>query len=365
MRVREITNHLESIASLEYQEDYDNSGLIVGSHDQKVTKVLITLDCIEEVVNEAISKKCELIIAHHPIIFRGLKKINGKNYVERTILKAIKNDIAIYAIHTNLDNVDIGVNRKIAEKLGIKKTRLLQLKEGTLSKLVAFCPKEYSQIVLDALHKAGAGNIGNYSQCSFTGPGVGAFRPGEASDPFIGRKGGQVERVNEERIEVIINSKDEKAVLDALFESHPYEEVAYYLHRVDNKNQSVGAGMIGDLERDFDAYEFLNFVKDKMALKCFRHTSIIKNSIRKIAICGGSGSFLLSAAKREGADAFITSDFKYHEFFDAEEQLIILDIGHFESEVFTKDLVLEFLTQKFTNIALVLSEVDTNPVKYF
>jgi len=365
MRVREITNYLESIAPLEYQADYDNSGLIVGSSDQNITKVLITLDCIEEVVDEAITNKCELIIAHHPIIFRGLKKINGKNYVERTILKAIKNDIAIYAIHTNLDNVDIGVNRKIADKLGIKNARLLQPQSSILSKLVTFCPKGHSQMVLDALHIAGAGNIGNYTQCSFTSSGVGAFNPGEASDPFIGSKGGQDEKVNEDRIEVIINTKDERAVLKALFESHPYEEVAYYLHRVDNENQTVGAGMIGQLERDFDANEFLSFVMEKMELRCIRHTSLTKHAIRTIAICGGAGSVLLTAAKRAKADAFITADFKYHEFFDAEKQLVILDIGHYESEVFTKDLLLELLTQKFTNIALVLSEVDTNPVKYF
>lgn len=364
MRISEITDYLESIAPLEYQEDYDNSGLLIGDPDHEVTKVIITLDCIEEVIEEAIASNCQLIIAHHPIVFRGLKKITGRNYVEKTILKAIKNDIAIYAIHTNLDNVSNGVNSKIADKLGLLNRSLLQPKSGILSKLVTFCPKENTESILKALHKAGAGDIGNYSHCSFTNSGQGAFKPGEESNPSIGNKG-IVEKVNEDRIEVVLNSKDEGRILKALFEIHPYEEVAYYIHRVMNENQTVGAGMIGELERGLEPNEFLAYVKEKMSLECIRHTQLINRKIKKVAICGGAGSFLLSAAKRAKADVFITADFRYHEFFEAEGQLMILDIGHFESEVFTKDLLLEFLKQKFTNIALVLSEVDTNPVKYF
>jgi len=364
MRIGEITDYLESIAPLEYQEDYDNSGLIIGDSSLKVSKVLITLDCIEEVVDEAIARKCELIIAHHPVVFRGLKKITGKNYVEKTVIKAIKNDIAIYAIHTNLDNVGIGVNRKIADQLGLKNAAVLQRKSEVLSKLVTFCPRENTEELLEALHLAGAGDIGNYSDCSFKISGEGTFKPGRGSNPSIGRKG-LVEKVDEDRIELLLPSTNENKVLEALFDNHPYEEVAYYLNRISNTNRDIGAGMIGEFEQGIQANEFLSYVKEKMELEGLRHTEIINKKIKKVAICGGAGSSLLSAAKKAGADAFISSDFKYHEFFDAENQLMILDIGHYESEVFTKDLLLEFLKQKFTNIALVLSEVDTNPVKYF
>lgn len=364
MTIREITAYLETIAPLAYQEDYDNSGLIVGDPNRKVNKVLITLDTIEAVVDEAIDKKCELIIAHHPIVFRGLKKLNGKNYVERTVIKAIKNDIAIYAIHTNLDNVHTGVNRKIAEKLELQDTSILTPKKNTLSKLVAFCPKESTASVLDALHQAGAGAIGDYSHCGFKVSGECSFMPMKGANPYIGEEN-KLERVEEDRIEVQLGVHQEKAVLKALFSSHPYEEVAYYLNRVENENQTVGSGMVGNLKVPLAASDFLQYVKEKMELTSIRHTELISKQIKKVAVCGGAGSFLLGKAKQAQADAFITADFKYHEFFDAENRLMILDIGHYESEVFTKELLLEFLTEKFTNIAPVLSSVDTNPVRYF
>ena len=364
MRIREITEFLESIAPLSYQESYDNAGLIVGSPDQEVDKVLISLDAIESVVDEAISKKCQLIIAHHPIVFRGLKKINGKNYVERTVIKALKNDIAIYAIHTNLDNVHTGVNRKIGQKLGLKDLKILSPKRELLSKLVTYCPRENVDQVLKALHEAGAGAIGDYSHCSFTTVGHGQFKPLENADPHLG-KPDQLEAVEEMKIEVQLTEDIEREVLAALFKSHPYEEVAYFLTKVANENQTVGSGMVGTLTEPLEGDDFLDYVKEKMALHTIRYTKLPGRKIKKVALCGGAGSFLLGAARSAGADAFITADFKYHEFFDAEDRLTILDIGHYESEVFTKDLLSELLTGKFTNIAPVLSEVDTNPVRYF
>jgi dinuclear metal center YbgI/SA1388 family protein len=363
-KIKDITSYLEEIAPKAYQESYDNAGLITGNEQDVVTGALITLDCTEAVVQEAIEKKCNLIIAHHPIIFKGLKQITGKNYVERTIIKAIKNDIAIYAIHTNLDSVSNGVNKKIADKLSLKNLRILQQKSGTLHKLVTFCPKAHSKSVIEAIHKAGAGNIGNYDHCNFVTEGTGSFRPNEVAEPFIGMNG-VTESVTEDRIEVILPSHLKHKVLMALNSAHPYEEVAHYLSEISNQNQEVGAGMIGDLATEMDSNDFLKYLKDRMNLKVIRHTQPTKNKVKKIAICGGAGSFLLPAAIRQDADIFITGDFKYHEFFDAENHLMITDIGHYESEVFTKELIYDTISQKFAKFALNLSEINTNPISYF
>jgi len=326
--------------------------------------VLITLDSTEAVIDEAISKNCNLVIAHHPIVFKGLRRLTGKNYVERTIIKAIKNNIAIYAIHTNLDNVINGVNRRIANKLGLQNLKILQPKTSTLTKLVTYSPKANTQAVLAALHKAGAGNIGHYDQCSFTVEGAGTFRPNEHAAPHIGKRG-KSESVTEDRIEVILPTHLQHQILAALKDAHPYEEVSYYLSEISNKNQEVGAGIVGELSSPMRADDFLKYLKDKMELHTIRHTNPIHDKIQKIAICGGAGSFLLPSAIGSKADVFVTGDFKYHEFFDAENHLMIADIGHYESEVFTKELIYDILSEKFASFALNLSEINTNPISYF
>lgn len=363
-KIKDITDFLESIAPKAYQEDYDNAGLITGNSDWEVQGILCTLDCVESIIDEAIARKCNLIVAHHPIVFRGLKQLNGKNYVERTMVKAIKNDIAIYAIHTNLDNVHTGVNKKIADKLGLENTRILSPKPATLQKLEFFVPIDDTDKVLEALHKAGAGNIGNYSNCSFRIEGTGTFKPNDLANPSIGSSNEQ-EFVNENKVEIIFPAHLEGRILSALKKSHPYEEVAYYLHTIKNKNQEVGAGMIGELPSELDSQSFLQHLKESMELNTIKYTPLSDNKIKRVAICGGAGSFLLGAAKGAQADAFVTSDFKYHEFFDAEGEIMIADIGHYESEVFTKELLGAFIREKFANIATYLSEVNTNPVKYF
>ena len=363
MKVSEITEYLESIAPLSYQESYDNSGLLTGSRNQEVKGILITLDCTEEVVGEAISLNCNLIIAHHPIIFKGLKKLTGANYVERTIIKAIQNNISIYAIHTNLDNVHQGVNRKLAEKIGLKGLSILSPKNNTLSKLVTFIPKENTGIVLQAMHDAGAGQIGNYRNCSFRVEGTGSFMPDESANPYMGIRQNQ-EEVDEFRVEVIFPSHMGQKIINALKSTHPYEEVAYYLTTLTNENQEVGSGMIGDLDNPLEPLDFLQKVKKKLNLSVIRHTPLINEPIKKVAICGGAGSFLLPQVLQSGAQAFITADFKYHEFFDAENRLIIADIGHYESEVFTKELIGDILTEKFPTFALNFSKTITNPVRY-
>ncbi len=363
-KIKDIINYLETIAPLGYQENYDNAGLITGNKSKEVTGILLCLDALENVIEEAIQKNCNLVIAHHPIVFKGLKKINGNNYVERTIIKAIKNDIAIYASHTNLDNVLLGVNRKIADKIGLANLKILAPKAGTLQKLVTFIPEKNTSEVLSALHEAGAGQIGNYQNCSFRVAGTGTFEPNEAANPHIG-KNNQLEEVSENRIEVIFPATLGTAILQALKIAHPYEEVAYYLQNIENENQEVGAGMIGNLEAPMAAQDFMDFLKDRMQLACIRHTKITGKKIARVAVCGGAGSFLLPKALKAGADAYISADFKYHEFFDAENKLVIMDIGHYESEVFTKELIYEILSKKFTNIAVNFTEQVTNPISYY
>lgn len=361
--IRDIVFHLESIAPPSYQESYDNSGLLTGNPGQNVTGVLCTLDVTEAVVQEAIDANCNLIVAHHPIIFKGLKSLTGKNHVERTVIKAIKNDIAIYAIHTNLDHIHTGVNKRISDKIGLTNTRILSPKPSILMKLVTFVPSENADQVLQRLFEAGAGQIGDYSSCSFQLEGIGTFLPGREANPTIGDRG-SVSHVAEKRLEVMFPKYLKSPVIKALKNSHPYEEVAYYLHALENENQEVGAGMVGELESPMEETAFLAHLKQRMDLTVIKHTALRKKEIRTVAVCGGAGIFLLPDAKRAGADIFITSDIKYHEFFDAENQLIITDIGHYESEIHTKELILEILSQKFRNIALYLTKIVTNPITY-
>jgi dinuclear metal center YbgI/SA1388 family protein len=364
MKIKELTNHLEQFAPLNYQEDYDNCGLLVGDANAEIWNALVTLDVTLEVVEEAIVKNCNLIVAHHPLIFKGLKKLNGKNYIEKSVIKAIKNDIAIYAIHTNLDNVTNGVNFKIAEKLNLQQVSILKPKSGTLMKLTVFCPTENTPKLQNALYAAGAGEIGNYSNCSFKSAGIGSFKPNAAASPVIGQNN-KYEEVEENRLEVVFPAYLKDKILDAMRRNHMYEEVAYYLHQIENKNQEVGSGAIGTLPEAMSPTDFLAHLKKSMNLKVIRFTETESDTIKKVAVCGGVGSFLLSDAKNAGADAFVTADYKYHEFFDAENQIMIADIGHFESEVYTKDLIVEIISKKFTNFASYLSEIDTNPIKYY
>lgn len=363
-KISDIIYSLEAWAPKSYQESYDNSGLLTGNGADEVKAILISLDCTEAVVDEAIAKKANLIVAHHPIIFGGLKKLTGDNYIERTVIKAIKNNIAIYAIHTNLDNVHDGVNSMIAQKLGLQKAQILSPRSAVLSKLEFFVPEEHTNEVLKAIHLAGAGNIGNYDQCSFKVNGIGSFRPNEQANPTIGKQGKSTE-VKEDRVEVIFPTYLSSKVLKSLREAHPYEEVAHFLSSLTNENQEVGSGMIGTLPNPLSPEDFLTYLKDKMNLEMIKYTGFEGRTIQKIAVCGGAGSFLLKSAMAQGADAFVTSDFKYHEFFDGEGKTMIADIGHYESEVYTKDLIHGFLSENFTNIATYLSEVNTNPVKYF
>lgn len=367
-KIKDIISHLEDIAPLVYQESYDNSGLLVGDANQIVTQILVSLDCTEMVIDEAIKKGCNLIIAHHPIVFKGLKKITGSNYVERTILAAIKNDIAIYACHTNLDNIAGGVNFKIAEKLGLVDVKILAPKSEILKKITVFIPKEHTEMVCDAMFKAGAGKIGNYQNCSFLVEGTGSFMPLPNANPHIGQIN-KTEIVIENRVECIFPAYLENKIVSEMKLVHPYEEVAYYISVLENKNSEIGSGAVGVLKKQISILDFFTTIlKPQFGLQIIKHTENTElnqsKSELKIAVCGGSGVFLLSQAIRAGADVFITSDIKYHEFFDAENKIVLADIGHFESEQFTKEIFYAIITKKFTNIAVLLSETNTNPVKY-
>jgi dinuclear metal center YbgI/SA1388 family protein len=372
MKIRDITSYLETWAPLAYQESYDNAGLIVGDSATAITGILVTLDVTEAVVDEAIQKNCNLIVAHHPIVFRGLKKLNGRNYVERVVIKAIKNDIALYAAHTNLDNIAGGVSFKIAEKLGLQQVRILAPKSDVLMKLVTFVPnekedpkfREATQAVLDALYAAGVGQIGRYDHCSFRAEGTGTFRGDDESNPTLG-KAGEDTTAYENRIEAIFPAYLQNAVLAALRKVHPYEEVAYYLTSLTNENQEVGSGAAGELAETMGETGFLAYLKKQMNLSVLRHTALRGKPVQRVAVCGGAGGFLLKDAIRAGADVFITADYKYHEFFDADNRIIIMDIGHYESEVFTKDLIQQYLLKKIDTFAVILSEIDTNPVLYY
>ena len=363
MLIKNITNYLESWAPIRLQESYDNAGLLLGEKNDAINQAIITLDVTEEVIDEAIETKSDFIIAHHPFIFKGVKQIGHSHWIDKCIRKAIKHDIGIYAIHTNLDNVITGVNQKIAEKIGLQNTSILKPKSGSLSKLTVFVPTANKQQVLDAMYEAGAGTIGNYDHCSFQVEGTGTFRGNETSNPTIGRVG-KDEEVSETRLEVLVANHQLGAVLGAMNQAHPYEEVAHYIQPLSNVNQEVGSGMIGELSESMPSDKFLEVLKQRMDLQMIRHTNLVKPSIKKVALCGGSGSFLLNQAIAKNADVFITADFKYHDFFEANGDIIIADIGHYESEVFTKELILDALTKNFTKFAFRLSKADTNPIKY-
>jgi dinuclear metal center YbgI/SA1388 family protein len=364
MKIATIISYLESIAHPSLQESYDNTGLLTGNPNWDCSGIVISLDATEDVVNEALSKKCNLIVAHHPIIFSGLKTINGKNYVEKTIIASIKNDIAIYAIHTNLDNVLTGVNGKMTQLLGLMNCTVLVSKNNTLKKLFTFAPADKAEQVRNAIFTAGGGEIGNYSECSFNAAGTGTFRAGDNTNPYVGQKG-ERHYENEIKIEMIFPAYLESGIISAMKSAHPYEEVAYDIINLSNQHPSTGSGVIGELKEALDEKDFLGLLKKIFKTPVIKHTQLIGRPAKKIALCGGAGSFLINNAIAAGADFYITADIKYHEFFDANGRLVIADIGHYESEQFTIDLLQEVLEQKFRTFAVLKTTVITNPVKYF
>ena len=365
MQISAMLSFLEALAPPAYQESYDNAGLITGSGSWECSGVLTTLDATEEVVKEAIGRGCNLIVAHHPILFRGLKRLNGANYIERAVIAAVKGDVAIYAIHTNLDNVvSGGVNGRIAERLGIVGGRPLQPLEGVLQKLFCFVPVDHLEAVRSAIFSAGAGHIGRYSECGFAVEGAGTFMAGEGTQPFVGQQGSR-HTEKEARLEVVVPVHLSAKVVKAMIDAHPYEEVAYDLVSLANTRKELGSGLIGELKEEMTEIAFLDRIRAVFGLAVVRHTRLTGYPVKRVAVCGGAGSFLISKALLAGANFYITSDVKYHEFFDANDGMVIADVGHFESEQFTVDLLFEVLREKFRNFAVLKSDVKTNPVNYY
>jgi dinuclear metal center YbgI/SA1388 family protein len=363
MLVKNLCVFLEESFPLVLQESYDNCGLLVGNDQTVINGVLIALDVTESVVDEAIKKNINVIISHHPVIFKGIKNLSNPNLTNRIIIKCIQHNISLYAIHTNLDNHHQGVNAKIAEKLNLKNTRVLAPMRGTLLKLIVYMPIHALPILDKAIFENGGGRIGNYSACHFRNLGIGTFMPNDKANPTIG-KAYIREEVEEYRVEYLVLSHHKEAVAAAMISAHPYEEVAHEWYPIQNVNEEFGAGMIGTLEYEIPVEEFLHLIKTKFNCGCIKYTKPHKPYIKKVAICGGSGSFLMNDALRQQADIFISSDFKYHDFFDAEGKLIVADIGHFESEQFTSELIAEKLKEKFSTFAIQLTEINTNPINY-
>jgi dinuclear metal center YbgI/SA1388 family protein len=363
MTVKDIAKILEELAPLPHAEGFDNVGLLVGNPSMTAQGILVTLDTLENVVDEAIEKKHNLIVSFHPIIFSGLKKLTGRTYVERVVMKAIAHNIAIYSMHTALDNSPMGVNAKICEVLGIQDPEILIPKTGSIRKLTTYAPLEDAEKVKSALFKAGAGEIGKYSNCSFSTEGVGSFKAGTNANPSVGEVG-ELHLEKEVQINVIYSFEKENNLLKALFGAHPYEEVAYEIVALENVNQDLGMGMVGELKTEMEEQAFLEQLKKTMNASVVRHSQLLGKKVKKVAVLGGSGAFAIGAAKKAKADVFITSDLKYHQFYEAEGQLVIADIGHFETEQFTKDLLVDYLTKKIPNFAVSLSESITNPIKY-
>lgn len=364
MTISEVIQTLEAYAPLSYQETYDNAGLLTGNAGWLCTGVICALDATEEVVNEAIENNCNLIVAHHPVIFGGLKKITGKNSVERTVIVAIKNDVALYAIHTNLDNVHNGVSHRMAQTLGLQHCRVLEPKTGILKKLYTYVPVADAEKVRAALFLAGAGNIGNYNECSFNTQGIGTYKAQQNTNPYIGERGKRAETA-EIKMEVIFEAYKQSQIVAALLAAHPYEEVAYDIISLTNEHQLIGSGIIGELQSETDEKLFLRHLQQTFGLSVIRHTQFLQRNVKKIALCGGSGFFLLKKAVAEKADVYITSDIKYHEFFDADAKILLADIGHWESEQFTINLLYDILRSKFHSFAVLKTKIKTNPVSYF
>lgn len=363
MQIKDVAKLLEQFAPLQFQETYDNAGLCIGNPDSEVTGILLTIDITEPVLDEAVSKNCNLIISHHPLIFNGIKRITGQNYIERCIIKSIKNNIAIYAAHTNFDSVYDGVNQKICEKLSLTNCRILSPIKGVLRKLVTFVPHKYAEKVRDALFNAGAGNIGNYDSCSYNISGQGTFKGNENTNPFAGEKG-KLHYEDETRIETIFTQPLQPAVIDALLKSHPYEEVAYDIYPLENAYMKAGGGMIGELPEALDELSFLQKIKAVFCAGNLRYTKLLGKPVKNVAVCGGSGSDLLFDAIKNNADFFISGDFKYHRFFEADSKIVIVDIGHYESEQFTKEIYYNLLIKNFSKFAVHFSSINTNPINY-
>jgi dinuclear metal center YbgI/SA1388 family protein len=364
MKLKDLCSYLDTAVPLSFQEDYDNAGLQVGSPEAEISSALLAIDVTEELIDEAIAHDCNLVVSHHPLIFRGIKSLTGKSYIERIIHRAIKNDLAIYSAHTNLDIFKDGVSRKMAEKLKLEDISVLAPSENTLLKLVTFIPESYFEKVRNKIFEAGAGVVGNYDQCGFSVSGTGSFRGNEKANPFVGEKD-KIHFENEIRFETILYSHMQNKVTKALLEAHPYEEVAYDFFTLKNKNAEIGLGCVGKLQNPVPEEKLLKIVSSIFDAKGIRHSKLTGRPVAKVALCGGSGASLLNHAIGCGADVYLTADIKYHDFFNTENKILLVDIGHYESEKFSTEILKDLIIKKFPKFAVRFSETNTNPINYF
>ncbi|MDH6253068.1 dinuclear metal center YbgI/SA1388 family protein [Chryseobacterium sp. H1D6B] len=364
MTISEVVSEIERRIPLQQAEDFDNVGLLCGVPDREVTGILVCHDALENIVDEAVENRLNLIVCFHPIIFSGLKSLTGKNYVEKAVLKAVENKIAVYAVHTAFDNDFFGVNAGICNQLGLKEVKILQPKKNNLKQLTVFVPKDYTDQVKEALFSAGAGNIGFYDECSFSIGGNGTFRPVEGSDPFSGQLNIR-ENADENMVSVIFEAYKQGQIIAAMKSSHPYEEVAHQIYSLDNENQYSGLGMYGELDEPMDEKDFLKMVKEKFNLEVIKHSALNNKKIKRVGVLGGSGASGIKSAVSKKCDAYLTGDLKYHDYFLAESKMLICDIGHYESEQFVTQQLFEILSQKFSTFAISKSNEKTNPVNYF
>lgn len=363
MRISQIISLLEDFAPLPLQDGFDNAGLQVGDVTNNVTSILLCLDVTEEVVDEAIERGCNLIISHHPLLFKPLRSLTGKTYIERCVIKACQNNIAIYSAHTNLDNAYQGVNFRLAEKIGLQNLKVLQPKSNNLLKLVTFVPNEQAETVRNALFNAGAGHIGNYDSCSYNTEGYGTFKALNNTNPFVGEIQ-EMHTENEVRIELILPSYIKSSVTRALLAVHPYEEPAFDFYPLENSWNKVGAGVVGELPIEEEEESFLQRIKTIFQLKALKHSPLTGKMIREVALCGGSGAFLIKDAIAYGADVFLTGEAKYNDYYDVEDKILLAVLGHYESEICTKEIFYDIISKKIPNFAIHFSNVDTNPVNY-
>jgi len=364
MKVRDIIHEIEQFAPLAYQESYDNSGLIIGSMEKDIKKVLLCLDVSDDIIKEAVEKKAGLIIAHHPLIFDSIKNINPLTNQGNVIIEAIKHNLCIYASHTSLDNTNSSINGYLAENIGLKNIRVLVPKEGVLRKLVTFCPADSIDKVRTAVFGAGAGHIGDYDSCSYNVSGQGTFKASEKANPYVGKKN-ELHFEEEIRFETIYPVHKEKEILSVLFKSHPYEEVAYDIYTLNNHYINSGSGVIGSLEEEMDEFDFIKMIKERLGLKVVKHNNVLNKKIRTVALCSGAGSFLIPQALKKQADVFISSEFKHNHYIDNQGRILIIDIGHYESEQFAKEIIKSVLIKKIPKFAVEISGTEKNPVNYY
>jgi len=365
MTIKQVTQFLEQKFPLYLQEDFDNCGVQCGDVRQEITGAMVCFEMSEQVIDEAIAEGCNLVISHHPLILkRGITKILPTDRVGAMICKALAHNMVLYSMHTNIDSGVGGGNDVFAEKLNLQNVKVLEPHKGLYRKLVVFVPKENAEALKSALFEIGCGVQGNYDSCGYTVHGQGQFRPLKGANPHIGEEN-QLEHVEEERIEMIYPTGLQRTVVQAIYEHHPYEEPAFDLLPLENESRTIGLGRIGELPKVMPVSEFLECLKDKLGFEHCRYAGDTTKMIHKVAVCGGGGSSFIDLAIASGADAYVSGDFKYHDFFKSHSGTLLVDIGHYEGEYFIKNIIHQQIKENFTNFAALISKMEKVEVKYF